>query len=284
MVETMRVWLVTNEKSGSNDPARLDSLRRSFAANGLDMVGETHFPAEMPPPPAALDQKAVDIVAIFAGDGTLNAVISDLAGWGGAVLALPGGTMNLLYHRLFGDLVTDEAIRRAAAGSLVRRRPGTISCAAGIGYAGLLAGPATAWYDVREALRDADFARLAESAERALEESFHGEYVRCEAPALGRREGYPMLVLGPRDDGIEVTAYHAENAAEVLEQVAAILRRNFRSGPHDRLGHVAALRMASVRGDPFGILLDGEEAQAGPVEDFTLVPAPVDLLASVTYD
>ncbi len=280
----MRVWLVTNEKSGSNDRARLDRLERSLAAHGIEVVRRTKFPAEAPPAPADLEAEAIDTLVIFAGDGTLNSVISGLVGWGGAVLALPGGTMNLLYHRLFGGMDCDEAIRRTAAGELVRRRPGTIACAAGIAYAGLLAGPATAWYDVREALRDIDLARLAGSASLALEESFRGEYVRCEEPEIGRREGYPMLVLGPRDEGIEVTAYHAENAAEVLEQVAAILRRNFRTGPHDRLGEVTKLRLASARGHAFGILLDGEEAQAHAHEDFVLVPAPVDLLASVAHD
>jgi len=280
----MRVWLVTNDMSGGNDATRLEHLRGQFCNSAMQIIRHTRFPAVDAPVPAALDAAAIDIVAVFAGDGTLNAVISGLAGWSGAVLALPGGTMNLLYRRLFGDMDCDEAIRRAASGDLLRRRPGTISCTAGTAYAGLLAGPATAWYNVREALRDFDLAALAESAGEALEESFQGEFVRCDAPELGRREGYPLLALNPLDTAIEVAAYHAESAAEVLEQAAAIVRRQFREGPHDRLGKVSEVRLASVEGDPFEILIDGERAGARPLEVFTLEQAPVDLLASIAHD
>jgi len=280
----MRIWLVTNDMSGSNDAARLHDLNRQFEDAGLDVIRHSRFPAEDAPAPADLEAALVDIVAIFAGDGTLNAVISGLSGWRGAVLVLPGGTMNLLYHRLFGNMDCEAAIRRTAAGDLWRRRPGIISCAAGEAYAGLLAGPATAWYEVREALRQFDLAGVAESTGEALEESFQGEFVRCAAPELGRAEGYPLLVLNPRDTGIELTAYHAENAAEVLEQAAAILRRDFREGPHDRLGEAQELSLASVDGDPIEILLDGERAGARPLEVFTLEQAQVDLLASIAHD
>lgn len=280
----MRAWLVTNDKSGSNDGDHLREVLEQLAEAGIGVAHHTHFPAEDPPDAERLEQSDIDIVVVFAGDGTLNRIISGLTGWEGALLALPGGTMNLLYHRLFGALKAGEVIRRAAVGKLIRRRPGAIRCSAGIAYAGLLAGPATAWYNVREALRDIDLAAVARGARIALQESFGGEFVRCASPELGRREGYPMLVLQPHNDGIAITAYHAETTPEVLEQLVAVLRRNFRAGPHDHLGEAAELRLASAEGDPFGILLDGEEAQAGAEEDFVLVPAPVDLLASIAHD
>jgi diacylglycerol kinase family enzyme len=83
------------------------------------------------PTPAALDAAGIGLVAVFAGDGTINSLIESLAGWSGAVLVLAGGTMNLLYHRLHGERTTDEVIAAAARGKSALRRPGVIPLSGG---------------------------------------------------------------------------------------------------------------------------------------------------------
>jgi hypothetical protein len=217
---------------------------------------------------------------VFAGDGTINSLIGALAGWSGAVLVLPGGTMNLLYHRLHGERTLDEVVAAVARGEAVLRRPGVIRCPSGNAYAGLLAGPGTSWGRVREAMREAAVVELAESAVAAIDETLTGEMIRCDDPALGRREGYPLLCLEPGDEAIEVVAYRAETAGEHLEQAWALIRRNFREGPHELLGTARKVRLVSTRGNPFGLLIDGEQAEASPQVDFVLAAAEVDLVAT----
>ena len=146
--------------------------------------------------------------------------------------------------------------------------------------AGVLAGPGTSWGRVREALREAAVVELAESTVEAIDETLTGEMIRCAEPLLGRPEGYPLICLEPGDEAIAVVAYHAESAVEYLEQAWALVRRNFREGPHELLGRAPAVALASTRGNVFGLLIDGEAAEAPARAEFVLAACEVDLLAT----
>jgi hypothetical protein len=274
------IWLVNNASSGSNDDAALAALKACCGAHGFVLARRTVFPEQPLPRPAVLDSAGIDMVVVFAGDGTINAAVAGLAGWDGAVLVLPGGTMNLLYHRLHGDRTLEETIGAVARGHATRRRPSVIRSPYGDAFAGMLAGPGTSWGRVREAMREADVVELAAGTIEAIEETLTGEMIACAAPVLGRREGYPLVSLAPATDGIEVKAYHAETPAEYLEQAWALLKRNFREGPHDVLGLARTVRLASTEGNPFGLLVDGEHAEAAPEVEFVLAACEVDLLAT----
>ena len=276
------LWLVTNAASGSNDDAALAALDACFGEHGLRAAHRSVFPAQDLPTPAMLDAAGIDLVAVFAGDGTINAVIAGLAGWDGAVLVLPGGTMNLLYHRLHGERTLEETVAAVARGEAAKHRPSVIRSPYGDAFAGMLAGPGTSWGRVREAMREAAIVELAAGTIEAIEQTLTGDMIACAAPPLGRREGYPLVMLTPHDRGIEVEAYHAESAGEYLEQAWALLRRNFREGPHDVLGVLPAIRLASTEGKPFGLLVDGEQAEAAPEVEFRLAACEVDLLATET--
>ena len=274
------IWLVNNASSGSNDDAALAALDASCGDHGLRVAHRTTFPAQDLPTAAILDAAGIDLVAVFAGDGTVNGLIGALAGWSGAILVLAGGTMNLLYHRLHGDRGMEDVIAAVARGEAVARRPGVIRCLHGKAYAEMIAGPGTSWAGVREAMRGAAGVDLAESTIEAIDETLSGEMIACVGPRLGRREGYPLLCLEAGDEAIKVVAYHAEKAADYLEHALALVRRNFREGPHELLGQVREVRLASTRGNRFGLLIDGERAEAEAVVQFVLAACEVDLLAT----
>ncbi len=276
------IWLVNNASSGSNDDTALTALDACFEEHALHVARRTVFPEQDLPTPAALDAAGIDLVAVFAGDGTINSLIGELAGWHGALLVLAGGTMNLLYHRLHGDRTLEEVVAAVARDEATLRHPGVIRSASGNAYAGLLAGPGTAWGRVREAMREAAVVELAGSTVAAIDETLTGEMIRCAEPALGRSEGYPLLCLEPGDEAIEVVAYHAETAGQYLEQAWALVRRNFREGPNEVLGRTRKVRLSSTLGNRFGLLIDGEQAEAEPEVEFVLAAAEVDLVATAT--
>ncbi|WP_119084420.1 diacylglycerol kinase family protein [Altererythrobacter sp. B11] len=280
MQDSSTIWLVTNPASGSNDEDAITALHECCGTAGFDVGRMIRFPDEDLPTAAELDAAGVELVAVFAGDGTINALISSLSGWSGAILVLEGGTMNLLFHRLHGDAAMDEVIAAVARGDARRTRPGLVRSAHGDALAGLLAGPGTAWNTVREAMREADVVRMADGAAEAIEQSVSGPMVACVEPALGRPEGYPLVMLTPRDDGMEVRGYHSETPADYLSQGLALLRRNFREGPHDYLGKVDRLLVANVANEAFGLSIDGEAQEAAPRELFELARCEVDLLAT----
>ncbi|MFC4253872.1 diacylglycerol kinase [Altererythrobacter xixiisoli] len=279
-----RIWLINNAASGSNDAATLAALEQSFQDAGFQIAHRTVFPAQELPDPALLDAAQIDLVAIFAGDGTINRLVTSLYGWNGAVLILPGGTMNLLYHRLHGQRTPDETIRAVASGAVSRRRPSVIRCPSGDALAGLMAGPGTSWNQVREAMRDVALVAMANSAALAIGETFSGAPILCQQPQLGRREGYPLIMLTPEDGGMLVEGFYSDTAGAFLEQTWALLRRNFREGPREDLGRLNHIQLAVTDGQAFGLLLDGEPAEAAGAMEFVLVSCEVDLLATQGND
>jgi hypothetical protein len=280
MTGKRRLWLVVNDASGSNDTEAVATLEQSCHGAGLALERIVRFPEQPLPTAAGLDDAGIGLVAVFAGDGTVNALVNGLAGWGGAVLVLPGGTMNLLFHRLHGDREADDVIRQVAAGKAMPARPGVIACRGGTALADLLAGPGTRWYEVREAMREADVLAVAGSAAQALGETLGTPGIACREPAVGREEGYPLVMLTPTGEGIRVCGFYAETPGEFLEGGWALVRRRFREGPHDDLGTVERIALASTAGEPFGVLIDGEKAESPAQEEFRLVRCGVDLLAT----
>ncbi|HEY6815209.1 MAG TPA: diacylglycerol kinase family protein [Croceibacterium sp.] len=274
------IWLVNNAASGSNDDVALAALDTCCGEHGLHVAHRTVFPAQDLPTPAVLDAAGIDLVVVFAGDGTINSLIAELAGWGGSLLVLAGGTMNLLYHRLHGDRSVEEVVAMLARGETTKRRPGVIRSPYGNAYAGMLAGPGTSWGRVREAMRENAVIELAEGTVKAIEDTLTGEMIACNDPLLGSRDGYPLICLEPGDSAIEVVAYAARTPGEYLEHAWALARRNFREGPHEVLGHTRKVRLASTRGNAFGLLIDGEPAEAAPEVEFVLAGAEVDLVAT----
>jgi hypothetical protein len=280
MSDSRPIWLVNNSASGSNNEAALAALDRCCGEHGFRVAHRTVFPAQDLPTPAMLDAGGIECVAVFAGDGTINSLLTGLAGWSGAVLVLPGGTMNLLYHRLHGERTMEDAIAAVARGEAAARRPGVIRCPFGTAFAGMLAGPGTSWGKVREAMREADVVELTAGTVEAIEQTLAGEMIACRLPPLGLPTGYPLVSLTPHDEGMEIEAYHAESAGDYLVQAWALLRRNFREGPHDVLGFERVVRLASTEGQALQLLVDGEPVEAEAEVEFTLAACEVDLLAT----
>ena len=280
MREFQRSWLLINSASGSNTPAAVAQVRSALADSGIPAERTIEFPGNSLPCPADLEADGDPLLVLFSGDGTVNSALDRLERWQGAVLVLPGGTMNLLAKRLHGDVEPGEIISLVANNGGLRCRPNVIRCNEGTAFAGLLAGPGTRWANVREAMRDFDVTAMLEGASDAVSEMVGTGLVRAEEPALGRQDGYPLIELTPGEHGMRIDGYRAENTAEYIEHGWALLRRAFREGPHDRLGVVGDLVLESVDGTPLEILIDGEPAQTGPRATFEVAPSPVDLLAT----
>jgi diacylglycerol kinase family enzyme len=274
------VWLVINESSGSNEPARLANLRAGLQAVGFPIVGESHFPDEGLPDIGQLDLRSIRLVAIFAGDGSVNALASHLSGWDGAMLVLPGGTMNLLAGRLHGDVDENEIIARLPAPEARIIRPKVVETPCGPGLADVLVGPGASWSEVREAIRDVDIAALAEGTAHAIGETAAGPRVSCKMPAIGRSEGYPLIRLSPSKDGIELAGYYADNLVDVARQATAISRRDFRNGPHEHIGSLDTVTLGTQDGSALDLLLDGESHTGDASMEFRLVESPVRLVAT----
>lgn len=282
MGQATRTWLIFNPDSGGNDEEAAALLERAFADAGHDISRKVSFPEENVPTPEELEQGLVDVLAVFAGDGTVHAVVTRVYGWNGAVLVLPGGTMNQLSKRLHGDVPAAEIVDRLARTSPRRVRPRVVRSRHGEGLTGVLAGPGAIWNEVREALRAARVLEMVSRTTEAIAWSASGPKVICLGVDRGREGGYAAITVTPHENGLEVKGYYAETLGDYAGQGIALLNRNYRDGPHDELGTHQEVRLVCPEGEPIGLLIDGEPFEGGSEERFILATCEVDLLE--TFD
>lgn len=259
----------------------MSALTQALDDAGCELVETLCFPDDGAPSVDDLTSRQIDMLVTFGGDGTTSAVVTNAFGWDGAVLVLPGGTMNLLARRMHGDATPQEIVRRLHAGGIVKKvRPRIIRSRHGYGLTGVLAGPGTVWNDVREAMRNTDVVDFVTSTTEAIAWSANGPKVVCMNVDAKRDDGYSAITINPHEDGLEANGYHAETIGDYASQGVALLQRDFRGGPHDYLGRHPELRLACPDGAPMGLLIDGEPFDGAEQESFELMLCEVDLLAT----
>lgn len=268
-------WLVANAASGSNSATALAAVGAVLAQSGCAPARLLDVRDGLPDR-AQLRAAGVGRIVVFAGDGTVARLATALEGWDGALLVLPGGTTNLLARALHGDRPADAIA--ADLPHLVRQRRPCIRWNGGTALIEVLAGPGATWCDVREELRDGVPHQVAGAAVAALHESTVGALVALVDPPLGRGEGYSGIRLDLGGGTMMVEGYGAATIGEYLRQGIALLRRNYREGPHDALGSHPAVTCCSVAGAPIPLMVDGERAEGAASLRFSLAPFALDLL------
>lgn len=274
----MNTWLCVNAASGSNNDAAIRAVTEAFEAAGASPQRVIDVAEGGLPGPGDLSEGTVSRLAIFAGDGTTNAVATALEGWDGHILVLPGGTANLLARALHGERDAAAIIQ-----DLARLRPLRRPCirtSQGTALIEVLAGPGATWSDVREGLREGDLPGIATSTATAIRQSTAGPMVAITEPPLGRSEGYSGVRLEPSAEGMLVEGYGADTVADYLRQGLALLRRDFRQGPHEDLGAAREVLCRSQGEGPIELMIDGERRTGAREERFSLAELAVDLLAS----
>ena len=278
MTDYSKIWLVTNSASGSYSEQAVAELTGRFDAAGHKVDHILTIPAEDRPDRSTLEAAGVDLLAIYTGDGTINGVVTGLYGWSGRILVLPGGTQNLLAKTLHGDVDADAILATVFAGEATAIKRHLIRTSQGDALCEVLAGPGAKWSDVREAMRDGDLGGMATTLGEAIGQSAGGAPVRIAEPALGKTEGYPAVRVHPVDGHMIVDGYGAATVADYAMQGLALLRRDFREGPHDELGDHPAIECVSDQ--PIELMIDGERMTGGLRERFEMHECAVEFLAT----
>jgi hypothetical protein len=268
MTEPHLTWLLINRASGSNNIDAVADLVEAMDGAGFPPQRVVALPADSLPERAELEHAGVDLLAVFTGDGTVNGALTGLYGWGGQVLVLPGGTQNLFARACHGEATAAEIVERLRQGRLEPARRPLIRSSQGDALCEIVAGPGAKWSDVREAMRDADLAAMAETLRDAIAQSSTGPMVTLADPAVGRDDGYSAIRLHPGEAAITVDGYVAQSVADYVKQGLALVKRDFRDGPHDELGAYPAVTCRSSA--PIELMIDGERTCGGTRERFHL--------------
>lgn len=270
-------WLIYNGASGSHDDERLKEIVEALRAAG-------HAPGRIVDcqdgAPGAREAvgEGLSFISIHGGDGTISRTLAGLEGFAGTVLPLPGGTYNLLVREIFGERTPVEIVELLGRGALISSRRNCIRGDGVTALAELLAGPGAKWADVREELREVNIGEVIAKGWDAAATSTVGPMVGLTDPMGGRTEGYAGIRLIPKASGIAIDGYAAEGLGDYVQQGLAILKRDFRGGPHDELGSAAEVSIRSLEDQPIALMVDGERSEGGSALTFSLDTFDVNLL------
>ncbi|PTS91510.1 diacylglycerol kinase [Caulobacter sp. HMWF009] len=263
-----RVEIIANIASGSVQTDARQVAERLLAEHGI--TGTVHTPEGgtlIEVLRRAIDT-APDAVFIIAGDGTARAA-AEMSGPDGPPIApLPGGTMNMLPHALYGDRTWPVAM----AECLERGVPKMVSGGEISGHlffvAAILGSPAL-WADAREAARAGQFRLMTLRAQRALKRAFSGR-LRFSLDGRPRQKTEALTLTCPlvSDEldndarALEAAALDPASAVDVLRLGLSALAGTWREDPSVSMGRCRTGRVWARGHIP--ALLDGEPVRLGP--------------------
>ena len=192
-VKVRKIEVIVNTASGSvgpGAPAQMEALLAEFGvtANVRTPVGQT-LSAELR---AAVDA-APDLVVVLAGDGTARAAAEMCGPDGPLVAPLPGGTMNMLPHAIYGKVPWPEALSSLLEAGEERHIGGGVIEGRTFLVAAILGAPAL-WAPAREAVRHGQLPLALHRARRAWRRAFSGRLrYALDLGARGKAEALTFL-------------------------------------------------------------------------------------------
>ena len=269
-----RPALICNSQSGGHDEDIMDTIAEICRASGAPLAATFALPDDDIPDAAELDRRGIDLLLVWTGDGTINAAATKAAGWDGAVLPLPGGTLNLLSKNLHGDRPVAELLSDALQGKGRRQPVPMIRSDGGDAFITIVAGPATQWAEVRETMRQDGLIEASRSAPDALDEMMNAPGVAV----AGHGQAYPAIILTPTEHGIRADGILTEGTADVLRHGLAWLGGDFRDGPSEAI--ISGETIILESGVPISLEYDGELGETPSPARFGLGTSAVDFVAT----
>jgi diacylglycerol kinase family enzyme len=231
-----RVEAVVNPLSGSVGPGAADALERVLSEHGLAVRVCEASARDLSCAVRAAVDAAPDLIIVLAGDGTAAMTARRAGPEGPLVMPLPGGTMNMLPHALYGQYGWQEALKRSLNDGEVRWVSGGEADGHPFYVAAILGAPAL-WARAREAMRkgrmDLAFARARTAVSRAFSGSLN---YRLDNGVEGKAEALtlmcPLVARRLHDEGaLEASALDLKGAADVFRLGFNALTSDWRNDP-----------------------------------------------------
>jgi diacylglycerol kinase family enzyme len=226
-----RIEIVANERSGAVGPgvaAEAEALARALGFEAHARVLDPDALTEGLK--AALDARP-DLLVVLGGDGTASAAAALTGPFGPLLAPLPGGTMNMLPHAIYGRQDWRSALRMILKDGRVRPVGGGEVGGHGFYVAAVLGNPAL-WAPAREALRARQFWRAVDRALYAWRRCLRRK-LRFSLDGAPHRKAEALALLCPLisrelpDDAgaLEAVAIDPRSPGDVLRLgLAALLR------------------------------------------------------------
>jgi diacylglycerol kinase family enzyme len=227
-VRIRRVEAVINHAAGSVGPGADEALCEILADYALDATVAAPDPSGISAAVAEALARKPDLLIVLAGDGTAALAAGSAGPDGPLVMPLPGGTMNMLPHALYGRVGWKDALVEALSNGVERPVSGGLADGRPFYVAAILGAPAL-WAEAREAIRAGRPREALRRAMRALSLAFKGRLrfrldggPRIKAEALTLM--CPLVSRVMQDDtALEAAALDVHNAIEAFRLGALAL-------------------------------------------------------------
>lgn len=281
-----RVEVVVNIASGSVAPGAPDEMRALLAEWGVQANVRAPEGGDLGKALRGAVDAAPDAVLVLAGDGTARAAV-ELAGPDGPLIApLPGGTMNMLPHAVYGVTPWQDAVRailedgheRVIGGGEIEGRTFLV--------AAILGSPAL-WAPAREAVRQGRMSIALARARRAWGQAFSGRLrYALDGGPRGKAESLAFVcplaskAMANDEQALEAAAIDPKGLGDAARMGIAAILDDWRNDPSVQTqtctsaGVWAAGRIPAV--------LDGEPARLSATVRVLWRPRVARLLAPAT--
>jgi diacylglycerol kinase family enzyme len=278
-----RVEVVANIHSGGVTPDAPGEIEAILADHGLSAHVCAPEKGDLDACLRAAVDAAPDLLIVLAGDGTARAA-AELCGPDGPVIApLPGGTMNMLPHAVYGPRSWQTALSMALAEGHEQPIGGGRVEGYSFLVAGIFGAPAL-WAQAREAARDRRPRLAWLRARRAMRRAFHGR-LRYALDGGERRKSEALVCMCPltsralsnEEQALEAAALDLSGALDAFRLGFYALRGDWRDAPGVEVERCRKARVWAAHGIP--AILDGEPVRLKTLADVRYEPRLARILA-----
>ena len=255
--------LIINSAAGSttdiSEEAKRLFLDHDYAAPEIHLVE----PAALDEAFEAVQSDGTDLLVIYGGDGTCKAGAIVAREAGIPLIALPGGTMNMLPKALYDtddwqialDLaLTQKQPRWQAAGAFNQH----------IFFCGAIVGDPISMSEARESLRDGEVLEALKQLPDIITDIAHGERFEFKVDgkvfdreANGLQIYCPYMTLGATSaDAFELASVPQLSMSELVGIGAKAMTQDWRDSIHVKTAFAQTIGISGQ--GAFDVLLDGE--------------------------
>jgi len=267
----LKIYALINAESGSTPNNSEDALRSELQALGLAAdivpVGADELNSAVH---TAVASKP-DALIVWGGDGSVACALSASGPSGPPILALPGGTMNLVHKRLHGEEMDWKRIL-ASALRAPEPEPFSAGCVSDhLFFVAAMMGQVTALAESREAARHGQLLKAAQLAVNsdplALDRRLRLESVHASGNQTFDAVAAAVVIGGGSVPRLDVAAVDPQSTFDWMAIAVDALANGWRDADSIEIDETRTVLITDIDGQEFAATIDGETVtmQSGTV-------------------